>query len=77
MAKTDPKSLEAHPITGLVPVQFKISEAGAGIRKDEIRGVPAEVAARMIDDGHAEAVKPTVDKVAKTKTDEKPADDKK
>lgn len=77
MAKTDPKSLKAHPVTGLVPVKFKISEAGAGIRLGEIRGVPPEVAARMIDSDHADAVDPVVDGAKAPKTDDKKSDDKK
>lgn len=40
-----------------VPVKMLISEAGYGFRLGEIRGFPESIAKKMIEKGHAEAVK--------------------
>lgn len=79
---TNPKSLEAHLVTGLVPIEFlgvpidggdgRAGEAGLGLRVGEVRGVAPEIAARMIDLGTARAVKPVVDGAAAPKPAGKP-----
>lgn len=40
----------------LVPVELLVSEAGYGYRAGEIRGFAPDVAAKMIQKGHAKAV---------------------
>lgn len=41
---------------GLVPVVINISEAGLGLIKGEIRGVPPEIAATMLEKKHCTLV---------------------
>lgn len=54
-------ALKTHPVTGLVPVEMLISEAGMGLRKGEVRGFSVEVAEQLIAAKQGRAVEPTVD----------------
>lgn len=57
--------MKVHPVTGLVPCEIKVSEAGLGLRAGEIRGLMPDVAEKMIKAGAAKAVEPEVEKPAR------------
>lgn len=59
MAKSkDSKAADPEAVADekLVPVELLVSEAGYGFRAGEIRGFAPDVAAKMIQKGHARAV---------------------
>lgn len=59
---------------GLVPVKMLVSEAGIGVVAGEVRGVPVEVAEKMIQKKTAELYEPTKEELAAIARDHKASD---
>lgn len=53
--------MKVHPVTGLVPCEILVSEAGLGLRAGEVRGLSPEIAKKMIAAGAASAIDPVFD----------------